>query len=151
MTPTEKSRKLFDFQKIVTERYMEYSDSRDVYYDVLVEKLQHYSEARNLLQGAITDSQPLSKDSALIFQMLLDNNEVLSGDAYEDIATSDYDSVASLMPELIAAYYKTDIYDCTDNNFGANVGTIGDKTEALARYFETLAKDIRNKAFEPQV
>lgn len=150
MPNTEKSRKLFDFHKSVADRYMEYSDSRDVYYDVLVEKLQHYSEARNLLQDAITDAQPLSKESGLIFQMLLNNNEALAGDAYEDIATSDYDSVASLIPELIAAYYQTDIYDYTDNNFGAKIGTADDKTEALARYFEALTKDIRNKVFEPQ-
>ena len=57
MTPTEKSRKLFDFHRDVTDSYMQYSESREVYYDILINKLKQNPEARQLLQEAIVESQ----------------------------------------------------------------------------------------------
>ena len=50
-------------------------------------------------------------ETKLILQMLQDKDEALIGNEYEYIATSDYDSIATLLPELIHAYYKHDIYD----------------------------------------
>ena len=56
-----------------------------------------------------------------------------------------------LITELIAAYYKTELYDYANDNPDTKIGTTTDKTEVLALYFETIAKHIRNKELEPQV
>lgn len=50
-------------------------------------------------------------DTKLILQMLQDKDEALIGTEYEYIAISDYDSIATILPELIHAYYKHQIYD----------------------------------------
>ena len=89
-------------------------------------------------------------DTKLILQMLQDKDEALIGNEYEYIATSDYDSIATLLPELIHAYYKHDIYDYSSDDINATIGTIDNKTEALALYLEDMAKRIRNKEFEKE-
>ena len=43
--------------------------------------------------------------------MLQYEDEVLFDVEYEYIATSDYDSIATILPELIQAYYKHQIYE----------------------------------------
>lgn len=87
-------------------------------------------------------------ETKLILQMLQDKDEALIGNEYEYIATSDYDSITTLLPELIHAYYKHDIYDYSSDDINATIGTIDNKTEALALYLEDMAKRIRNKEFE---
>jgi hypothetical protein len=80
-----------------------------------------------------------------IEQMLWDNDEYLGGDAYEDIITSEYDSIVSVLDQAIEAYKKTDIYEITDDNEERIIGTHKDKMNALANYLRRVANDIEEK------
>lgn len=80
-----------------------------------------------------------------IEQMLIDNDENLGGDAYEDIVTSEYDSIVSILDQAIEAYKKTDIYEITDDNEERIIGTHKDKMNALANYLRRVANDIEEK------
>ena len=80
-----------------------------------------------------------------IEQMLVDNDENLGGDAYEDIVTSEYDSIVSVLDQAIEAYKKTDIYEITDDNEERIIGTHKDKMNALANYLRRIANDIEEK------
>lgn len=80
-----------------------------------------------------------------IEQMLIDNDEYLGGDAYEDIITSEYDSIVSVLDQAIEAYKKTDIYEITDDNEEQLIGTHKDKMNALANYLRSVADDIEEK------
>ena len=80
-----------------------------------------------------------------IEQMLCDNDEYLGGDAYEDIVTSEYDSIVSVLDQAIEAYKKTDIYEITDENEERSIGTHKDKMNALANYLRSVANDIEEK------
>ena len=80
-----------------------------------------------------------------IEQMLFDNDELLGGNAYEDIITSEYDSIVSVLDQAIEAYKKTDIYEITDDNEELPVGTYKDKMNALANYLRSVADDIEEK------
>ena len=77
-----------------------------------------------------------------IEQMLWDNDEYLGGDAYEDIVTSEYDSIVSVLDQAIEAYQKTDIYEITDDNKEQIIGTYKDKMNALANYLRRVANKI---------
>lgn len=80
-----------------------------------------------------------------IEQMLVDNDENLGGDAYEDIVTSEYDSIVSVLDQAIEAYEKTDIYEITGDNEERIIGTHKDKMNALANYLRRVANDIEEK------
>lgn len=80
-----------------------------------------------------------------IEQMLIDNDENLCGDAYEDIITSEYDSIVSVLNQAIEAYKKTDIYEITDDNEERLVGTYKNKINALANYLRRVANNIEEK------
>ena len=80
-----------------------------------------------------------------IEQMLWDNDESLCGNAYEDIITSEYDSIVSVLDQAIEAYQKTDIYEITDDNEEQIIGTRKDKMNALANYLRRVANDIEEK------
>ena len=80
-----------------------------------------------------------------IEQMLIDNDEYLGGDAYEDIITSEYDSIVSVLDQAIEAYKKTDIYEITDDNEERIIGTHKDKMNALANYLRRVANEIEEK------
>ena len=80
-----------------------------------------------------------------IEQMLVDNDESLGGDAYEDIITSEYDSIVSVLDQAIEAYQKTDIYEITDDNEERLIGTYKDKMNALANYLRRVADEIEEK------
>lgn len=80
-----------------------------------------------------------------IEQMLIDNDEYLGGDTYEDIVTSEYDSIVSVLDQAIEAYKATDIYEITDNNEERLIGTYKDKMNALANYLRSVADDIEEK------
>lgn len=80
-----------------------------------------------------------------IEQMLWDNDEYLGGDAYEDIITSEYDSIVSVLDQAIEAYKQTDIYEITDDNEEQIIGTRKDKMNALANYLRRVANDIEEK------
>lgn len=80
-----------------------------------------------------------------IEQMLIDNDEYLGGDAYEDIITSEYDSIVSVLDQAIEAYKKTDIYEITDDNEEQIIGTYKDKMNALANYLRSVANDIEER------
>lgn len=81
-----------------------------------------------------------------ILQLLLDNDESLQGTEYEGIYVSDYDSIVDVIKYGIDAYFAQEIIDYDSENDEAldkPIGTDEEKAEALARYFEQLAKDIR--------
>ena len=80
-----------------------------------------------------------------IEQMLIDNDESLCGDAYEDIITSEYDSIVSVLNQAIEAYKKTDIYEITDDNEERLVDTYKNKMNALANYLRRVANNIEEK------
>ena len=80
-----------------------------------------------------------------IEQMLWDNDEYLGGDAYEDIITSEYDSIVSVLDQAIEAYTKTDIYKITDDNEERIIGTQKDKMNTLANYLRRVADNIEEK------
>lgn len=80
-----------------------------------------------------------------IEQMLWNNDEYLGGDAYEDIITSEYDSIVSVLDQAIEAYKQTDIYEITDDNEEQIIGTHKDKMNALANYLRRVANDIEEK------
>lgn len=80
-----------------------------------------------------------------IEQMLWDNDEYLGGDAYEDIVTSEYDSIVSILDQAIEAYKQTDIYEITDDKEERIIGTYKDKMNALANYLRSVANDIEEK------
>lgn len=80
-----------------------------------------------------------------IEQMLIDNDESLGGDAYEDIVTSEYDSIVSVLDQAIEAYKDTDIYEITDDDEEHLIGTYKDKMNALANYLRSVADDIEEK------
>lgn len=80
-----------------------------------------------------------------IEQMLWDNDESLCGNAYEDIVTSYYDSIVSVLDQAIDAYRDTDIYEITDDNEEQIIGTYKDKMNALANYLRRVANDIEEK------
>ena len=77
-----------------------------------------------------------------IEQMLRDNDDRLCSSHYEDIATSDYDSVVSIVKQAIGAYEKTSLYDYDDDDNEVPIGTHEDKMRALANYFRRIADDI---------
>lgn len=79
--------------------------------------------------------------------MLLNNDESLQGNEYEGIYVSDYDSIVDVITYGIDAYFAQDIIDYNsedDDALDNPIGTKEEKAEALAQYFEKLAKDIRN-------
>ena len=80
-----------------------------------------------------------------IEQMLFNNDELLGGNAYEDIIASEYDSIVSILDQAIEAYKKTDIYEITDDNEELPVGTYKDKMNALANFLRSVADDIEEK------
>lgn len=82
-----------------------------------------------------------------ILEMLLNNDESLQGTEYEGIYVSDYDSIVDVIKYGIDAYFAQDIIDYSseeDDALDNPIGTNEEKAEALARYFEKLAKDLRN-------
>ena len=82
-----------------------------------------------------------------IFEMLLKNDESLQGTEYEGIYVSDYDSIVDVITYGIDAYFAQNIIDYSsedDDALDNPIGTDEEKAEALARYFEKLAKDLRN-------
>lgn len=80
-----------------------------------------------------------------IEQMLWDNDESLGGDAYEDIITSEYDSIVSVLDQAIEAHKATDIYEITDDNEEQIIGTHKNKMNALANYLRRVANEIEEK------
>ena len=81
-----------------------------------------------------------------ILEMLLDNDESLQGNEYEGIYVSDYDTVVDVIKYGIDAYFAHEIIDYSsedDDALDTPIGTEDEKAEALARYFEQLAKDLR--------
>ena len=85
-------------------------------------------------------------NTEIILEMLLDNAEALQGTEYEGIYVSDYDSIVDVIKYGIDAYFAQEIidYDSEDDNaLDQSIGTDEEKAEALARYFEQLARDIR--------
>ena len=80
-----------------------------------------------------------------IEQMLRDNAEDLTGRAYEDITSSDYDSIVSILDQAIDAYAKTGLYEITDDDEEKPIGTDKDKMNALANYFRYVADKIEEK------
>lgn len=93
----------------------------------------------------IRKGNPQMTPQEQIEQMLWDNDEYLGGDAYEDIITSEYDSIVSVLDQAIEAYKKTDIYEITDDNEEQIIGTYKDKMNALANYLRRVANDIEEK------
>lgn len=93
----------------------------------------------------IRKGNPQMTPQEQIEQMLWDNDEYLGGDAYEDIITSEYDSIVSVLDQAIEAYKKTDIYEITDDNEEQIIGTHKDKMNALANYLRRVANDIEEK------
>lgn len=82
-----------------------------------------------------------------ILEMLLNNDESLQGTEYEGIYVSDYDSIVDVINYGIDAYFAQDIIDYNsedDDALDTSIGTEDEKAEALAQYFEQLAKDLRN-------
>lgn len=85
-------------------------------------------------------------NTEIILEMLLDNADSLQGTEYEGIYVSDYDSIVDVIKYGIDAYFTQEIYDYhseDDDALDNPIGTDEEKAEALARYFEQLAKDIR--------
>lgn len=80
-----------------------------------------------------------------IEQMLRNNDEALTGNAYEDIVSSDYDSIVSILDQAIDAYTKTDLYEITDDDEEQPIGTDKDKMNALANYLRYVADKIEEK------
>lgn len=80
-----------------------------------------------------------------IEQMLRNNDEALTGNAYEDIVSSDYDSIVSILDQAIDAYAKTKIYEVTDDCDEKLIGTDKDKMNALANYLRYVADKIEEK------
>ena len=80
-----------------------------------------------------------------IEQMLRNNDEALTGNAYEDIVSSDYDSIVSILDQAIDAYAKTEIYEVTDDCDEKLIGTDKDKMNALANYLRYVADKIEEK------
>ena len=80
-----------------------------------------------------------------IEQMLRNNDEALTGGAYEDITSSDYDSIVSILDQVIDAYAKTDLYEITDDDEEKPIGTDKDKMNALANYLRYVADKIEEK------
>lgn len=99
---------------------------------------------KELIQN-IRKGNPQMTPQEQIEQMLWDNDEYLGGDAYEDIITSEYDSIVSVLDQAIEAYKKTDIYKITDDNEEQIIGTHKDKMNALANYLRRVANDIEEK------
>ena len=82
-----------------------------------------------------------------ILEMLVNNDESLQGTEFEGIYVSDYDSIVDVIKYGIDAYFAQDIIDYSsedDDALDNPIGTNEEKAEALARYFEKLAKDLRN-------
>ena len=80
-----------------------------------------------------------------IEQMLLDNDESLAGYYYEEIMTSDYDSIVSILNQAIRAYEKTEIYDYENDDDDVQLGTKRDKMNALANYLRHVANKIEER------
>lgn len=99
---------------------------------------------KELIQN-IRKGNPQMTPQEQIEQMLWDNDEYLGGEAYEDIITSEYDSIVSVLDQAIEAYKKTDIYEITDDNEEQIIGTHKDKMNALANYLRRVANDIEEK------
>ena len=99
---------------------------------------------KELIQN-IRKGNPQMTPQEQIEQMLVDNDESLGGDAYEDIITSEYDSFVSILDQAIEAYQKTDIYEITDDNEERLIGTYKDKMNALANYLRGVADEIEEK------
>lgn len=99
---------------------------------------------KELIQN-IRKGNPQMTPQEQIEQMLWDNDESLCGNAYEDIITSEYDSIVSVLDQAIEAYQKTDIYEITDDNEEQIIGTRKDKMNALANYLRRVANDIEEK------
>lgn len=99
---------------------------------------------KELIQN-IRKGNPQMTPQEQIEQMLWDNDEYLDGDAYEDIVTSEYDSIVSVLDQAIEAYKQTDIYEITDDNEERLIGTHKDKMNALANYLRQVANDIEEK------
>lgn len=77
-----------------------------------------------------------------IKQMLIDNDERLCGFHYEDIITSDYDTIVSILKQGIEAYKKTSLCDYDDDCNEVPIGTYEDKMKALADYLRHVADTI---------
>jgi hypothetical protein len=79
-----------------------------------------------------------------IFEMLLDRDDALQGEEYDEIYGSSYDSIVDIVDRAIAAYFEKEIHDWYAEDSDQPIGTDKEKADALARYFEQLAKDLRN-------
>ena len=99
---------------------------------------------KELIQN-IRKGNPQMTPQEQIEQMLIDNDEYLGREAYEDIITSEYDSIVSVLDQAIEAYKQTDIYEITDDNEERIIGTYKDKINALANYLRRVANDIEEK------
>lgn len=99
---------------------------------------------KELIQN-IRKENPQMTPQEQIEQMLWDNDESLCGNAYEDVVTSYYDSIISVLDQAIDAYRNTDIYEITDDNEEQIIGTHKDKMNALANYLRRVANDIEEK------
>lgn len=80
-----------------------------------------------------------------IKQMLRNNNEDLTGRAYENITSSEYDSIVSILDQAIDVYAVTKIYEITDDDEEQPIGTDKDKMNALANYLRYVADKIEEK------
>lgn len=80
-----------------------------------------------------------------IERMLRDNAEDLTGRAYEDITSSEYDSIVSILDQAIDVYAVTKIYKITDDDEEQPIGTDKDKMNALANYLRYVADKIEEK------
>lgn len=80
-----------------------------------------------------------------IEQMLHNNAEDLTGRAYEDITSSEYDSIVSILDQAIDVYAVTKIYKITDDDEEQPIGTDKDKMNALANYLRYVADKIEEK------
>lgn len=77
--------------------------------------------------------------------MLRDNAEDLTGCAYEDITSSEYNSIVSILNQAIDVYAVTKIYEITDDDEEQPIGTDKDKMNALANYLRYVADKIEEK------
>lgn len=80
-----------------------------------------------------------------IEQMLLNNDESLCGYHYEEIVTSDYNNIVSILNQAIDAYKQTELYDYEVDDLDTLLGTEKDKMNALANYLRHVADQIEEK------
>ena len=91
------------------------------------------------------------RDADRLYQLILHEDESLMGVQWEDVDYSEYNTPKSIIDNMLRIYLLTDFIEWSEDlTKHPLVDNFEDKILAMAKYFEKIAKDLRERVRNPK-